>query len=230
MCCQLVIFFNTLRPRQNGSHFRDDIFKYIFLNENARISIKISPKFAPQGPINNIPTLVQIMACRRLGDKPFSEPMMASLMTHICVTRPQWVNGPQVAWRDCRQWVVLLTHWGWVTHICVGKLTTIGSDNGLSPGHCQAITWTNVVIYYIVNWKLRNKFQYDFNQNSNNFIEENTFGNVVCEMLSISSRPQCVNTLRPRQNGRHFADDPFKRIFLNENVRISIKFSLKFVP
>ena len=34
------------------------------------------------------------------------------------------------------------THWGRVTHICVGKLTTIGSDNGLSPGRHQAIIWT----------------------------------------------------------------------------------------
>ena len=39
-----------------------------------------------------------------------------------------------------------------------------------------------------------------------------------------------INTLRPRQNGRLFADDTFKRIFLNENIRISIKISLKFVP
>ena len=36
-----------------------------------------------------------------------------------------------------------LTHWGRVTHICVSKLTTIGSDNGLSPGRRQAIIWTN---------------------------------------------------------------------------------------
>ena len=36
-----------------------------------------------------------------------------------------------------------LTHWGWVTHICVSKLTIIGSDNGLSPARCQAIIWTN---------------------------------------------------------------------------------------
>ena len=44
-------------------------------------------------------------------------------------------------------------------------------------------------------------------------------------------RPQKINnTLRPRQNGRRFADDTFKRIFLNENVRISFKISLKFVP
>ena len=37
----------------------------------------------------------------------------------------------------------ILTHWGRATHICVGKLTTIGSDNGLSPGQRQAIIWTN---------------------------------------------------------------------------------------
>ena len=42
-----------------------------------------------------------------------------------------------------------LTHWGRVTHICVGNLTIIGSDNGLSPGWRQAITWTNVGILLI---------------------------------------------------------------------------------
>ena len=79
---------NTLRPRQDDSHFADDTFKRIFLNENVRISIKISLKFVPKGSINNIPALVQIMAWRRPGDKPLSEPMIR-LPTHICVTRPQ---------------------------------------------------------------------------------------------------------------------------------------------
>ena len=82
----------TLRPRQNGRHFADDIFKRIFLKENVLISLKISLKFVAKVRINNIPALVQIMAWRRLGDKPLSEPMMVSLLTHICVTRPQWVN------------------------------------------------------------------------------------------------------------------------------------------
>ena len=81
--------FNTLRPRQNGRRFADDTFKRIFLNENVRISIKISMKFVPKGPIDNNPALVQIMAWCRSGDKPSSEPMMVSLLTHICVTRPQ---------------------------------------------------------------------------------------------------------------------------------------------
>ena len=83
---------NTWRPRQNGRHFADGIFKCIFLNENVWILIKISMNFVPEGPINNIPALVQIMAWCRPGDKPLSEPMMVSLTTHICVTRPQCVK------------------------------------------------------------------------------------------------------------------------------------------
>ena len=42
-----------------------------------------------------------------------------------------------------------LTHWDRVTHICVSKLTIIGSDNGLSPGRRQAIIWTNAGIWLI---------------------------------------------------------------------------------
>ena len=45
--------------------------------------------------------------------------------------------------------VKMLTHWGRVTHICVGKQTIIGSDNGLSPGRRQAIIWTNAGILLI---------------------------------------------------------------------------------
>ena len=91
--CQLhMSVINTMRLRQNGRHFADDIFKCIFLNENIRISIKISLKFVLKDPINNIPALVQIMARRRPGDKPLSEPMMVSLLTHICITRPQRVK------------------------------------------------------------------------------------------------------------------------------------------
>ena len=88
----MIYTVNTLRPRQNGRYFADDIFKCIFLNEIAWISLKISLKFVPMVRIYNIPALVQIMAWCRPGDKPLSEPMMVSLLTHICVTRPQWVN------------------------------------------------------------------------------------------------------------------------------------------
>ena len=81
-----------IEAETNGRHFADDIFKCIFFNENAWISLNISLKFVPKVRINNIPALVQIMAWRRSGDKPLSEPMMVRLPTHICVARPQWVK------------------------------------------------------------------------------------------------------------------------------------------
>ena len=70
----------------------DSIFQttfWICLNENVCISLKVPPKFVPRGPINNIPALVQIMAWRRPGDKPLSEPKLVFVPTHICVIRPQ---------------------------------------------------------------------------------------------------------------------------------------------
>ena len=76
------------------------------------------------------------------------------------------------SWRPCNVWVALngwrihieqdltelfaLTHWGRATHICVGKLTTIVSDNGLSPGRRQAIIWTIAGILLI--WPLGTDF------------------------------------------------------------------------
>ena len=87
--------------------------------------------------------------------------------------------------------VTTLTHWGRATHIYVGKLTIIGSDNGLSPGRRQAIIWTNAGILLI--GPLGTNSSQNFNRSSNIFIQENALENVVCEMASILSRPQCVN-------------------------------------
>ena len=118
------IYFNTLRPRQDGGNFPDDVFKCIFSNENAWIPIKISLRFVPNGPMNDIPALVRIMAWRRPGDKPLSEPMMVSLPTHICVTRPQWVkeNFDKIRLSNLQfyssqavgQWDMLSSDAGWV--------------------------------------------------------------------------------------------------------------------
>ena len=112
------INFNTLRPSRNGRRFANDTFKRIFLNENVRILIKISLKFVPKGPINNNPALVQIMAWRRSGDKPLSEPMIVSLLTHICVTRPQWVNS-----RRDKQFNPVF--YNWCNYLCMPRLKLI---------------------------------------------------------------------------------------------------------
>ena len=56
-------------------------------------------------------------------------------------------------WIYMRQWsVISRLHWGRLTHICVSKLTIIGSDNGLSPGRRQAIIWTNAGMLIIRTW------------------------------------------------------------------------------
>ena len=80
------------KARTKWPPFSRHIFKRIFLNGNVCISINISLKFVPRGPINNTSALVQIMTRHRPGDKPLSEPMMVRLPTHISVTRPRWVK------------------------------------------------------------------------------------------------------------------------------------------
>ena len=82
-----------------------------------------------------------------------------------------------------------LTHWGRVTHICVGNLTIIGPDNGLSPGWRQAIIWTNAGILLI------GPLGTNLHRNSYIFIQENVFQIVVWKMAAILSWPQCVKFL-----------------------------------
>ena len=129
-CNNLGLGVNTLRPRQNGRPYGDEILKSIFLNENVWIPIKISLKFVPKGPVNNIPALVQIMGWRHPGGKPLSEPVMVSLPTHVWVTRPQWVNSNHC--RSCRfvdircASVAHLTHLFWfVLHYCTSPTTLL---------------------------------------------------------------------------------------------------------
>ena len=86
---RIVCFSKHIEAETKWRPFRRRHIQRIFLNQNVRNSINISLKFVPKGRIHNITSLVQIMARRRPGDKPLSEPMMVSLLTHICVTRPQ---------------------------------------------------------------------------------------------------------------------------------------------
>ena len=80
LCKQFKFELHSLRPTQNGHHFPDDILKSVFLNENVWISNKISLNFIPKRPINNIPTLVQIMTWHQPGNKPLSEPRLMYIL------------------------------------------------------------------------------------------------------------------------------------------------------
>ena len=84
--------------------------------------------------------------------------------------------------------IIILTHWGRVTHTCVSKLTIIGTDNGLPPAPSQYLNQ----YWNIVNSNFRNRRQWNRKRNSQISIQRNAFENVVCEMAATLSRPQCV--------------------------------------
>ena len=75
----------------------------------------------------------------------FTEIMFKLMLTRI-FKHGFWLAGSKT---PAKQKPGFLTHWGRATHICVGKLTIIGSDNGLSPGRRQAIIWTSAGILLI---------------------------------------------------------------------------------
>ena len=81
-----VLFINSSQPF--GNHFADDSFNHIFVNENVRIPVQCSLQLASKCSIDNKSALVQVMAWRRTGDKPLSEPML----THMCGTRRRWIK------------------------------------------------------------------------------------------------------------------------------------------
>ena len=83
MSC-VVSRVNSLHSGQDGRHLTDDSLECIFMYKNVCISIEISLKFIPDGPV-----LVQIIAWRRLRDKQLAEPLMIISLTHIGLTLPQ---------------------------------------------------------------------------------------------------------------------------------------------
>ena len=116
-----------------------------------------------------------------------------------------------------------------MTHICVSKLTNIGSDNALSPGRRQAIIWTNVGILLIE----------PLGTNSNEMlIEIQTFSFIKIHLKMSSGKwwPFClglnvlINSSPHGQMAAILADDTFLCILLNENDRIPIQISRRFVP
>ena len=87
----------------------------------------------------------------------------------------------------CQTWntCLYLTHWVRVTHICISRLTSIGSDNGLSPGWRQAIIWTNAVILLI------GPIETNFSEILI-IIQTFSFKKILLEMSSVKCRPFCL--------------------------------------
>ena len=76
-------FVNTFRPRQNGCHLADDIFKCRFMKEKYCVLIRDSLEFVPKCPFGKKMSLVQVMACRSIGNKQLPELMMHPYMRHL---------------------------------------------------------------------------------------------------------------------------------------------------
>ena len=88
-------------------------------------------------------------------------------------------------WPFCLGLNHVLTHWGRETHICVGKLTIIASDNGLSPDWRQAIIWTNVGLLSI--GPLRTYFSENLIK-----IQQFSLNKKHMKMSSAKWRPSCL--------------------------------------
>ena len=109
------------------------MFKYILLNEEFYILFQILPKVVPNDAIDNkINTASDNDLVPPISDIHLPEPTLTYHWYHLTSL-----------------FHYELTHWGRVTHICVGNLTIIGSDNGLSPGWRKAIIWTNAGVLLI---------------------------------------------------------------------------------
>ena len=115
-------------------------------------------KFVSTGKIDNKSVLAQVMAWHSLATSHYLNQLTVPISQYWHRSWLGAVRQQAITWTnvDLDQWCHMaslshdgLTHWGRVTHICVSKLHTIGSDNGLSPGRRQAIIRTNAGILLI---------------------------------------------------------------------------------
>ena len=87
----------TKWPKVRRRHFQMHFLEWKCMDFDFNIQLN----FVPNGLINNSPSLIQILAWCRLGDKPLSEPMVVSLLTHMCVTRSQGVSNYRYTCISC---------------------------------------------------------------------------------------------------------------------------------
>ena len=92
--------FNTLRPSQISAISQTTFSNAFPWMKMYEFRLRFYWRVFPKVRINNIPALVQLMVWHRLGEKPLSEPMMVSLLTHICAIRPQWNNTLRFVQKD----------------------------------------------------------------------------------------------------------------------------------
>ena len=119
------------------------------MNDNMWISINISLNFVAVGQIKINTSLVQILAWCRSGDKPLSEPMMVSLMTLICVSRPQWFKEEKDhTWCANQRYLSLHTQRGSCPQTVWNILVELVVLGHTSVSYCR---FDNILSYLITN-------------------------------------------------------------------------------
>ena len=125
---------------------------------------------------------------KELQCRSLAEPLLRMIADCCMILRNLGATRHEATWYHH----ATLTHWGGVTHICVGKLTSIGSDNGLSPGRRQAIIWTNAGILLVAPPGINN-IQRNYIIAINTFSLKKFIYKYRLENVGYLSRPQCVN-------------------------------------
>ena len=110
VCVTRPQWVNTLRSRQNGRHFADDIFKCIFFNENVSVAIKFSLKFVPNGPINNIPALApsRRQAIIRTNDGQFTDAYTRWVNSVLLYVRSEVFHDVSLMYDKCSSGICLM--------------------------------------------------------------------------------------------------------------------------
>ena len=136
-----------------GRDEMDDILQTTFSNVFSSMKmflIKISLKFVPKGPINNIPALIQIMAWHWPGIKPLPETVMVRLLMHICVTWPQWVTLWNVLWIEmCGSTLVNLTQYP--SGLLSTSLSVAKNGNSTTHTHSEMIMIMMIIMIKKIN-------------------------------------------------------------------------------
>ena len=151
-------------------------FKLTLMNGGWGISYEIALRWLPSDLTDDKSTLVQVMAWCHHATSQYQSQCWPRSMSPYGITRPQWVD-KYLLYSSCSQVLLYFFLPKYNTfynslmrvtlsdiylyklqyihpiclHICINKLTIIGSDSGLLPGWCQAIIWTNASILLIRN-------------------------------------------------------------------------------
>ena len=203
------MIFNTLRPEQNSQHFVTTSKLQFFGCKNVVLWLKFPWTYHSQSISQRDPRMVTLSGEITTGSVSMSACRVVSrnvsdacqIVSDVIMWVEKWIiktiqlHKNSFLWNDDKGHPPHSSTKKHCRQKCVGNLTIIGSDNGLSPGRRQAIIWTNAEILFF-----KNRFSDILIKILTFSLKKNAFENIVCKMAVIYlglndhlSRPQRVN-------------------------------------